>query len=310
VPEAQVPIRSVTNGAHMPSWVAPEMAALLAKHVGEDWWDLHGDDPRWDAVTRIPDAELWSTHEVLRSKLIEFARSRTADAQALDPDALTIGFSRRFAPYKRATLLLTDRGHLHRLMGGRPIQFIFAGKAHPADAHGKAILHEVVDLSRQEDQVVFLEDYDIEVARHLVQGADVWLNNPRRFLEASGTSGMKAGANGVLNLSVLDGWWDEGYGPELGWAIPSGATLDRPQTDDSAEAEGLYRLLERGVIPTFNQRGADGVPARWVAMMKASIRQVATGFSARRMVLDYFDGAYAPAARRVQQLRLLPDWGG
>ena len=310
VPEHHVPIGSVTNGAHMPTWVAPEIAGLLATHVASEWWDVDGRDPRWEQAFEIPDRQLWDVHQALRRRLLEFATRRTPDAQNLDPEALTIGFSRRFAPYKRATLLLTDRGHLQRLMRGRPIQFIFAGKAHPADSHGKAILREVVELSRGEHQVVFLEDYDIEIARHLVQGADVWLNNPRRFLEASGTSGMKAGANGVLNLSVLDGWWDEGYGPEIGWAIPSGATLDRPQTDDAAEAEGLYRLLEREVVPRFYQRDSDAVPKEWVAMMKASIRQVAPQFSARRMMLDYFNTAYAPAARRVEQLRLLPDWGG
>jgi starch phosphorylase len=158
--------------------------------------------------------------------------------------------------------------------------------------------------------VVFLKDYDIELARHLVHGADVWLNNPRRFLEASGTSGMKAGANGALNVSILDGWWDEAYRPELGWAIPSAATLERPEIDDQAEAEGLYRLLEREVVPAFYERDKEGIPQRWVEMMRASIRHTATAFAARRMVIDYFNLAYAPGARRVEQLRLLPDWGG
>jgi starch phosphorylase len=191
------------------------------------------------------------------------------------------------------------------------VQIVYAGKAHPADEAGKALIQEVVRLSRSETGIVFLEDYDIEVARHLVQGADVWLNNPRRFLEASGTSGMKAGANGVLNVSILDGWWDEGYQPSLGWAIPSGSTLDRQEADDRAEAEGLYRLLEREVAPAYYER-VEGLPysARWVRMMKASIRRVGTEFSARRMVLDYFDRAYGPAARRVEQMRLLPQWGG
>ena len=225
---------------------------------------------------------------------------------------LTIAFSRRFTPYKRATLLLTDRARLNRILSesNRPLQFVFAGKAHPADSPGKELLQEVIGISRADTRVTFVEDYDIEVARHLVQGADVWLNNPKRFVEASGTSGMKAAANGVLNLSVLDGWWDEGYRPDAGWAIPSGATLDRQATDDEAEAEALYRLLEREVVPTYYDRGPDGIPLRWVAMMKSSIRHLLPEFSARRMVLDYFNDAYAPAARRVQQLRLLPDWGG
>ena len=227
-------------------------------------------------------------------------------------DALTLGFSRRFAPYKRANLVMTDLKRLTRLLNDpkRPLQLVFSGKAHPADGPGKEILRQVVGLARSERRVCFLPDYDIAIAQALVHGADVWLNNPRRFLEASGTSGMKAGANGVLNCSVPDGWWDEGYSPEIGWAIPSGATLDRPNADDPGEAEVLYRVLEREVVPLYYERDARGLPVGWLAMIRASIRQVATEFSARRMVLDYFWEAYAPAARRVEQLRLLPDWGG
>ncbi len=311
LPEAQVPIYSVTNGVHMPSWVAPELASLLQRYVNADWWDLDRADPRWSGVEAIPDEELWECHRRLRHRLVGAVRERGAGA-GLDPEALTIGFSRRFAPYKRATLVLADRARLARLLGSdrRPVQLVFAGKAHPADQEGKRLLREIVQVARQEPRVAFVQDYDIEVARLLVQGADVWLNNPRRFLEASGTSGMKAGANGVLNLSVLDGWWDEGYRPDVGWAIPSGATMDSPTTDDPAEGEALHRLLEREVIPAFFQRDAHGLPPRWLAMMRASIRHTATGFSARRMVLDYFSKCYAPAARRVEQLRLLPDWGG
>ncbi|MDQ6691692.1 MAG: alpha-glucan family phosphorylase [Candidatus Dormibacteraeota bacterium] len=310
IKEGHVPIGSVTNGVHLPSWVADEIALLLSRHVAPDWWNLPADDPRWTGVDAIDDQELWAAHSSLRRRLAAFAAVR--GGEQLDPDALTIAFSRRFAPYKRATLLLGDRERLSRLLanGSRPIQFLFSGKAHPADKPGKALLHEIVELAQAEARVTFLEDYDIDVARHLVQGADVWLNNPRRFLEASGTSGMKAAANGVLNLSVLDGWWDEAYSPEVGWAIPSGATLERPETDDLAEAEALYRLLERELLPNFYERDGAGLPRLWVGMMKASIRRLAPGFSARRMVLDYFDQAYAPAARRVQQLRLLPDWGG
>jgi starch phosphorylase len=311
LPEAQVPIYSVTNGVHAPSWVAPEIAELLARHVAPDWWDLGPNDPRWVRVEAIPDEELWACHSDLRRRLVDAARER-AGATGLDPEALTIGFSRRFAPYKRANLVLSDRPRLARLLhsANRPVQILFAGKSHPADEPGKAIVRDIVHLSRHESRVAFLVDYDIELARLLVQGADVWLNNPRRFLEASGTSGMKAGANGVLNLSGLDGWWDEGYRPGVGWAIPSGATMDSPTTDDNAEAEALYRLLERDVVPTFYQRDARGLPTAWLAMVRASIRHTVTNFSARRMVLDYFSECYAPAARRVEQLRLLPDWGG
>ncbi len=277
LPETQIPIGSVTNGVHMPTWIAPEIAALLRRYVGPDWWDLDGRDGRWQAVLEIPAPVLWATHLDLKRRLIGFTRRRSEKPLELDPDALTFGFARRFAPYKRANLLLQD------------VPSAFA---------------------REQQKVVFLKDYDIELARHLVQGADVWLNNPRRFLEASGTSGMKAGANGALNVSILDGWWDEAYRPELGWAIPSGATLERPEVDDRAEAEGLYRLLEREVVPAFYERDKDGIPQRWVEMMRASIRHTATAFAARRMVIDYFNLAYAPGARRVEQLRLLPDWGG
>ena len=307
--ESQVPIGFVTNGVHDPTWVAGEIASLLREHVAQDWWDLGPDDPRWAGVEGIPDEKLWEVHTALRSSLCEFAAKR---GQELDPEALTIAFSRRFAPYKRANMLLGDRERLERLLAHpeRPIQFVFSGKAHPADQPGKAILRDIVQLARSSDRFAFVEDYDIDIARHLVQGADVWLNNPRRFLEASGTSGMKAAANGVINVSVLDGWWDEAYAPGLGWAIPSGATLDRPAIDDVAEAESLYRVLEREVVPLFYDRDSAGLPRRWLAMMKASIRRLAPMYSARRMLLDYFDDAYAPAARRVQQLAVLPDWGG
>jgi len=312
LPEVQVPIGSVTNGVHMPTWVAPEIRDLLKRFVGPDWWDLDGRDGRWEAVMEIPSAELWSIHLELKRRLLAMARTRSEHPSDLDLNALTLGFGRRFAPYKRANLLLQDRPRLNKLVKSakHPVQFLFAGKAHPADQPGKDIAAGVVALAREMPRVVFLKDYDIELAGHLVRGADVWLNNPRRFLEASGTSGMKAGANGVLNVSILDGWWDEGYRPELGWAIPSGATLDRPEVDDQAEAESMYRLLEREVVPAYFERDANGIPERWVEMMRASIRHIATEFAARRMVIDYFNTAYAPGARRVEQLRLLPDWGG
>ncbi|HEX6488355.1 MAG TPA: alpha-glucan family phosphorylase [Candidatus Dormibacteraeota bacterium] len=307
--ESQVPIGFVTNGVHTPTWVAPEVADLLSRHVSPDWWDLAPSDPRWEQLSKASDEELWSIHTSLKQRLVDFVRERTG--AGLDPEALIIGFSRRFAPYKRATLLLADPKRLHRMLGtdGRRVHFVYAGKAHPADTPGKELVQRVVTLAREEPGIVFVEDYDIEVARHVVQGSDVWLNNPRRFLEASGTSGMKAGANGALNVSILDGWWDEAYQPAIGWAIPSGATLDRPDADDRAEAEGLYRLLEREVVPAYFDR-PDGLPRRWLGMMRASLRTVGTDFAARRMVLDYFDRCYGPAARRVEQMRLLPDWGG
>ncbi len=312
LPENQIPIASVTNGVHMPTWIAPEIIELLHRFVGPDWWDLDGRDGRWQAVFEIPATELWAIHLELKRKLLDYARKRSENAKELDVNALTFGFARRFAPYKRANLLLYDRPRLVKLLhdSKRPVQLLFAGKSHPADQPGKDIVAGIVALAREEPRVVFLKDYDIELARHLVHGSDVWLNNPRRFLEASGTSGMKAGANGALNVSILDGWWDEAYRPEVGWAIPSGATLDRPAIDDRAEAEGLYRLLEREVVPAFFDRDKDGIPTHWIEMMRASIRHTATAFAARRMVIDYFNLAYAPGAQRVEQLRLLPDWGG
>ena len=312
LPENQIPIASVTNGVHMPTWIAPEIIELLSRFVGPDWWDLDGRDGRWQAVFEIPATELWAIHLELKRKLLDYARKRSENANELDVNALTFGFARRFAPYKRANLLLYDRPRLVKLLhdSKRPVQLLFAGKSHPADQPGKDIVAGIVALAREEPRVVFLKDYDIELARHLVHGSDVWLNNPRRFLEASGTSGMKAGANGALNVSILDGWWDEAYRPEVGWAIPSGATLDRPAIDDRAEAEGLYRLLEREVVPAFFDRDKDGIPKHWIEMMRASIRHTATAFAARRMVIDYFNLAYAPGAQRVEQLRLLPDWGG
>ena len=312
LPETEVPIGSVTNGVHMPTWMAPEIAELLNQYVGPDWWDLEGSDGRWQAVFEIPSDVLWSIHVDLKRRMFEFAKERSEHRVELDPNALTIGFGRRFASYKRANLILQDRQRLTRLLrdSKKPVQILFAGKSHPADQPGKDIVARIVSLSRDESRVVFLKDYDIELARHLVHGADVWLNNPKRFLEASGTSGMKAGANGVLNVSILDGWWDEAYKPAYGWAIPSGATLDRQNIDDQAEAEGLFRVLEREVVPAYFERDEAGIPLRWVEMMKASIRYIATDFSARRMVTDYFTTTYAPSARRVEQLRLLPDWGG
>jgi starch phosphorylase len=312
LPETQVPIGSVTNGVHMPTWVAPEIADLLAKYVGPDWWDLDGTDGRWHAVYEIPTTVLWSIHLDLKRRLMEKAKERSDHPHELDPNALTIGFGRRFASYKRANLILQDRQRLTRLLRtpNQPVQIFFAGKSHPADQPGKEIVARIVSLSRDESRVVFLKDYDIDLASHMVRGADVWLNNPKRFLEASGTSGMKAGANGVLNVSILDGWWDEAYRPEYGWAIPSGATLDRQGIDDQAEAEGLFRVLEREVVPAYFERDEAGIPQHWVEMMRASIRNIATDFSARRMVIDYFNTTYAPSARRVEQLRLLPDWGG
>jgi len=259
VPEDEIPIDHITNGVHFPSWISHDMKELYDRYLGPRWRDEPADQSVWQRAERIAAEELWRTHERRRERLVAFARRRLraqlerrgasqmqieAADEALDPEALTIGFARRFAPYKRATLLLRDPERLARILNDpdRPVQVIFAGKAHPRNDPGKELLRQIVDLARQERfrrHIVFLEDYDMAVARYLVQGADVWLNTPLRPREASGTSGMKATANGVLNLSILDGWWDEAYQPEVGWAIGRGEMYDDREYQDQVEAEAL-----------------------------------------------------------------------
>jgi starch phosphorylase len=285
--------------------VAPSIAQLLARYVDPEWAHLDVDDSRWNGVDDIPDAELWATHEQLRRQLVANANARSNWSTELRTDALTIGFSRRFAHYKRAGLLLRDRDRLEKILDNeaRPVQVLYSGKAHPADGMGKHILTEVVWFAREHPRVAFLVDYDMDIAMSMVSGSDVWLNTPRRLVEASGTSGMKAGANGVLNLSISDGWWDEGYRPGTGWIIDSTVTLDEPESDDAEDAEALYRLLEDVVVPLYYER-ENGIPTGWVRMMRASLRHVITNFSARRMVLDYHDKCYLPAGRRRAELEL------
>jgi starch phosphorylase len=322
VPEAEVPITHVTNGVHFRSWISLEMNSLYDRYLGPRWREEPADQAVWQRAEHIPAEELWRTHERRRQRLISFVRHRlqsqlqrrgasqaeieTAE-EVLDAEALTIGFARRFAPYKRATLLLRDPERLARLLNdpGRPVQVIFAGKAHPRDDQGKGLLRQIVALARQEKfrrRLVFLEEHDMTVARYLVQGCDVWLNNPRRPREASGTSGMKAAANGVLNVSILDGWWDEAYQPGVGWAIGRGETYDDPDYQDQVEAEALYDLLEREVVPTFYDRGPTGLPRRWIALMKTSIGTLCHFFNTHRMVREYTERFYAPAAEHYRQL--------
>jgi starch phosphorylase len=276
----------------------------------------------WRRVERIAAEELWRTHERRRERLVAFVRRRLrsqrerqglpqaeveAADEVLDPEALTIGFARRFATYKRATLLLLDTERLAGILNSpeRPLQIIYAGKAHPQDDAGKDLIAQIVRLSRQKPfrrRLVFLENYNMDIARYLAQGADVWLNTPRRPHEACGTSGMKAAANGVLNLSILDGWWDEAYQPQLGWAIGRGETYDDPDYQDQVEAEALYDLLEWDILPTFYDRGADGLPRRWISYMKASIGSLCHFFNAHRMVQEYTERYYLPVAERYGQL--------
>ena len=322
VPVAEIPIGHVTNGVHFRSWISQEMNYLYDRYLGPRWREEPADQSIWLRAARIPAEELWRTHERRRDRLVAFARRRlreqlqqrgasqveidTAD-EVLDPAALTIGFARRFAPYKRATLLLSDPARLARILNNpdRPVQIIFAGKAHPRDEAGKRLCQAIVQLARQPEfrrRIVFLEDYDLAVARYLVQGADVWLNNPRRPQEASGTSGMKAAANGVLNLSTLDGWWDEAYQPEVGWAIGRREVSADVAGQDQAEADALYELLERDVVPTFYERGADHLPRRWITRMKASLSNLCYYFNTHRMVQEYTERFYLPAATRYDRL--------
>lgn len=324
VPEDKVPIASVTNGVHILSWVSGEMAALFERYLGPRWASAPSNPEIWTRADGIPDEEIWSVHERRRLRLVAFARRRLREQlrrhpgplndieavaeSVLDPDVLTIAFARRFAEYKRPLLLFRDFDRLHRILSkpDRPVQILFAGKAHPADDHGKEQLKELIHRIREEDvrrSIVFLENYDMNVARYLIQGADVWLNTPRRPLEASGTSGMKAAANGVLHLSILEGWWAEGYEAGAGWAIGEGEEYDDPEYQDTVEAQALYDLLEREVIPLFYDRGNNGLPRRWVAMMKNAIRRICPVFNSNRMVTQYVKSFYQPAALRAAALR-------
>jgi starch phosphorylase len=322
VPEDEVPIQPLTNGVHFQSWISHDMADLFDRYLGPAWREHPANLEVWQRVNDIPDAELWRTHERRRERLIAFARRRLR-AQlenrgappsevegakgALDPEALTIGFGRRFATYKRATLIFRDVERLARLLNDaeRPVQIIYAGKAHPADHPGKELIRQIINMARQDEfrrRIVFIEDYDMSVARYMVQGVDVWLNNPRRFREASGTSGMKATANGAINMSILDGWWDEVYRPELGWAIGRGEVYEDYNYQDEVESNTMYDLLEKEVVPFFYDRGPDGLPRRWISTMKAAMRTVCPYFNTARMVGEYTDHFYMPGAERYTRL--------
>jgi starch phosphorylase len=328
IPTEETPIGHVTNGVHFRSWISLEMNQLYDRYLGPNWPGEPTDRERWRRVEAIPAEELWRIHELRRQRLVAFTRRRLrgqlrrrgaplAEIQAanevLDSGALTIGFARRFATYKRATLLLRDPERLARLLNDpqRPVQIIFAGKAHPQDNEGKELIRQVVAQAREKGfrrRLVFLEDHDMAVARYMVQGVDVWLNTPLRPLEASGTSGMKAAANGALNLSTLDGWWDEawtmGASPDIrpGWAIGQGESYDSRDYQDQIEAEALYELLEHDVIPMYYERGAEGLPRRWIALQKASIATLCYFFNTHRMVQEYTDSFYLRAHRRYLDL--------
>lgn len=324
IPEHEVPIGAVTNGIHVHSWISGEMASLFDRYLDPQWRDDPDRPDYWWDVDRIPDAELWRTHERRRERLVSFTRNRLlqqletrgapqsvikAAHEVLNPDALTIGFARRFATYKRATLLLRDKERLELLVNDplRPVQFIFAGKAHPHDHLGKELIKEIVKTAEMPEfrhAIVFLENYDITVARYMVQGVDVWLNTPRRPHEASGTSGMKVIYNGGLNASILDGWWAEGYDPTVGWAIGNGEEYPQPEWDlqDYIEAQALYNLLEKDIIPAFYTRARDGLPREWIGRIKGSIRKLAPYFNSYRMVREYTEEYYMPSHKRFVSL--------
>jgi len=322
IPEDEVPIGHITNGVHLPSWCAAPLKRLFARYLSPRWQERVTDSALWDRIDQIPDQMLWRTHVGRRERLITIARqvlrrqlqrngapqSQLAEAaRMLDPRALTIGFARRFATYKRATLLLRDPDRLARILNDpdRPVQVIFAGKAHPRDEPGKRLIQEIFSLSRTEPfrgRIVFLPDYDMNLARYLVQGSDLWLNTPRRPREASGTSGMKAAANGVLNCSILDGWWDEAYDPALGWAIGKREAYSDHGYQDDLEASMLYDTLEHEIVPLFFTRNTDDYPEDWIARMKGSIVAYSERFSSDRMVREYVERTYLPAASRYGRL--------
>lgn len=322
VPFNEIPIGYITNGVHLRSHISREMEDLLLQYIGENWVTNPASTNLWDRIDKIPDEELWRTHERRRERLVAFARRRLMKqiksrggsqeelaiaSEILDPSALTIGFARRFATYKRATLIFKDIERLADIVNNKqhPVQFIIAGKAHPKDDEGKRFIQEIYQIAKEERfrrKFVFIENYDMNVAHYLVEGCDVWMNNPRRPLEASGTSGMKVIANGGLNFSVLDGWWDEGFDPEVGWKIGNGEDYTDPDYQDEVESRLLYNTLESSIVPLFYARGEDDLPRRWILKVKNSMKKLGPVFNTHRMVEEYFDKYYKPSFEIRKQL--------
>jgi starch phosphorylase len=314
--EERVPIDAITNGVHVPTWVEPKLKLMFDQYLGSGWRDDHDNPVVWEMVEKIPDKQLWQHHYWMKIKLIDAIRERCRQrwvedgggptplltgGAMLDPSVLTIGFARRFATYKRADLIFSDLARLKRLLNDRwrPLQIVFAGKAHPADDPGKQILQRILNYCRNPEmggRIAFVEDYGEQMAQYLVHGVDVWLNNPVPPMEASGTSGMKAALNGVPQLSILDGWWIEGYNGKNGWAFG-----DRIAEDDrdAADAQAIYRILENEIIPLYYRLDEGGFSPGWVAVMKEAIRSNAARFSARRMVKEYLERYYADALSRT-----------
>ncbi|QDU33817.1 Maltodextrin phosphorylase [Poriferisphaera corsica] len=322
VPRHEVPITHVTNGVHARTWLSGDLSNLLDRYLGSRWQNDSADHSVWQAVEEMPDEEIWDVHESRRQRMILWARrqlrkqmkQRGASEEhirdvcdGLSAKNLTIGFARRFATYKRGNLILRDAERLLKLLRStdKPVQFLIAGKSHPADGGGKDLIRQIVQFARQSNvahRIVFIENYDMHVARYLVQGCDVWMNNPRRGMEASGTSGMKAALNGVLNCSIMDGWWDEAYESDLGWAIGRGEEYANPEVADDIESKSLYDLLEKEIVPLFYDRDDHGVPRGWVKKMKRCISQLAPMFNSNRQVQEYAEKLYLPALRRTRVL--------
>ncbi|HEY9715757.1 MAG TPA: alpha-glucan family phosphorylase, partial [Chroococcales cyanobacterium] len=321
LPTHEVPITHITNGIHARSWISEEFADLYDRYLGPKWSEDITDQNIWKRVEDIPDEELWRIHERRRQRTVSFCRARfkkqlegrgavpselKAASELFNPEALTIGFARRVATYKRATLLLRDPDRLARILNNkeRPVQIIIAGKAHPEDTPAKELIRQIVQFSRREDvkgKFIFLEDYDMNVARWMVTGVDVWLNTPRRYLEASGTSGMKVLFNGGMNVSILDGWFDEAYVPNVGWAIGRGEVYSDSEYQDELESRMLYELFEKEIIPMFYDRDKDGRPRQWLSRMKASMSELCPQFSINRMVREYAQRVYFPLQARATQ---------
>lgn len=310
-----VPIGYVTNGVHTKTWLARRMGLLFSKYLGSNWIERLDDPSLWENIVKVPDSDLWEVRRHLKNKLVNFANERTrmqwrngtltpsqvmAGGVFLEPYSLTIGFARRFATYKRANLMFRDFDRLLRIINNAhmPVQIIFAGKAHPADEPGKLLIQQVyraVKESRSGGRLIYLEDYDINLARYLVQGVDVWMNTPRRPNEASGTSGMKAALNGALNFSILDGWWREGFNNKNGWSIGTDTEYTNPEEQDAADAQSIYECLENQIVPLYYERNHEGIPVEWIKMVKENMRTLTPQFSLRRMLKEYMVDYYIPA---------------
>jgi starch phosphorylase len=322
IPKEEVPISYVTNGINTLTWLSPNFKYLYNKYLDDNWQEYLYERHIWDGIDKIPDEDLWNTHCALKSKMILFIRDRLREQRIqngeplenlrevdtlLDPDILTIGFARRFATYKRANLIFRDAGRILKIFNKpeMPVQIVFAGKAHPADGPAQEVIKNITDIAKQEGfkgKVVLVENYNMTLARNLVQGVDIWLNNPKRPLEASGTSGQKVSINGIINFSVLDGWWCEGYNGKNGWAIGDETSYENEYSQDNADSESLYEILENQIVPAFYDRNDKNVPTKWVSIMKESIKSLAPQYSTHRMVQDYTTKMYIPAMERVEKI--------